>query len=151
MTNATQSERVKLQKVIDEAADELEAAVSRLATRCDEVFDIKSGKTQMSNLERIGLTSRRFGDVLAFVKRQTGKEAGKKEKSLRWSKKLEGGKCLGEHVLELLEQVRQKADDRCRAQGLEALRNEARLGLAGVCLRDVHSAYLYRKALAEGG
>ncbi len=126
-----QQTRIVFERAVALMADELEARVDALAKACEGLE-----KTQMSNLERVGLTSRRFGDVVAFVKRQTGKDKG-------WAQRADA-KPLGQIMVEFLEELRSRADKACdEDQRLD--RNELRMRLAGVCLRNMHSAYLYRR------
>ena len=141
-----ESKLLVLQEVVDQAAESFESRIEKLAKRCTNVFDLGDGKTQMSNLERAGLVSRRFGDIVAFVKRQTGKE---NDKNRRWSKRSNGGKCLGEELLDLLGDIRSVADGECAQRQIAELRNDARVRTAGATLRNLHSAYLYEAAMRE--
>lgn len=136
--------RQRFESVLAGTADQLEAQVDELARLAAEVFKKDTaGKTQMSNLERIGLTSRRLGDVVAYVMRQTGRDK-------RWSGPLQGKACLGQRLVEFLERLKATADGACEKAGLGEHRNELRLRLAGLCLRNLNSAFLYRNALERG-
>jgi hypothetical protein len=143
------NETIKRRAVLDavsHAAEKFEDDIVRLGKRCLSVFGAK-GKTQMSNLERAGLTSRRFGNVVGFVKRQTGKD----DKGQNWSKKQGGQPRLGEELVGLLERIKQAADSLCIEPPLNEARNEVRLRLASACLRNLHSAYLFDLTLSEKG
>jgi hypothetical protein len=148
MKGENQEVRIALREVVDRVADRLEADVNTMASMFCEAFSAKGthdGKTQMSNLERIGLTSKRFGDVVAYVKRQTGKEGKKK----RWSKRLKNGKVFGQLMVDFLNKSKKEVDQACEEQSLESHRAQARMLLAGVCLRNMASAYLYKTKISE--
>lgn len=142
-------EKRELQNLVDEVAERLETEIENLARQAKKAFSEGSGregKTQMSHLERTGLTARRFGDVVAFVKRQTGKEAGKKGNK-RWSKPVaqvgDEKKSFGELMVDFLQRSKDMVDRRLEGTAVEDHKDKGRRMLMGICLRNLASAYLY--------
>ena len=162
MTTMDGKTRIQFEKTLDELANGLDKEVDSIARDCAQVFNAPrpgardedkdkdrqaDGRAQMNNLERAGFTSRRFGDVVAFVKRQTGKDK-------RWQMQANGA-MLGVRVVELLEKVKKAADEKTPdaaeskdgapavSATLSPYRNELRLRLAALCLRNLNSGYLF--------
>ena len=144
--NTTIQETIRVS--IIETVDSFNDSITDLAKICVEVFGEK-GKNQMSNLERQGLTARYFGDIVSYVKRQTGKDSNREN----WAKYLGtstiSGVCLGEGLVSFLEDIRNKADSKADEEKLvdKVDKNELRLKLAGICLRNLSSEFLYRKMM----
>jgi hypothetical protein len=136
----------ELEHAITAVAERLEQQVDRLACVFAGVFSSNEAKSQVSNLERTGLTALRLGDVITYVKRQTGKDS----KGRNWSQPVEGS-CIGVRLVAFLEDLRSQADQECEKRKITPLRNEARLRLAGICLRNLNSSYLYHSVVGEGG
>lgn len=155
MTRPEIADRRQLEELVYVLASDFEEDIERLARACAIAFggtsavrregDTRAGRTQMSNLERAALTARYFGDVIAFVKRQTGKA----RRGEQWQARAESGKLLGVEIVELLERVQARADKAVEGAAVELHLNELRILLARLCLRNLNSAYLYEVARQE--
>ncbi|MCK6512094.1 hypothetical protein L6R29_19345 [Myxococcota bacterium] len=139
-------------------SEDLLKELRRLARHMAKAFGSGKSKTQVSHLEVLGFSTRRFHDITAYIQRQTGKEKSKQEGWLT----LDDGKkqTLGEATLGFLESLRQKADKAWgehqkqfsqeigEAEGEQ--KNTLRLKIASVALRHLHSAYLYETIDKKG-
>jgi hypothetical protein len=100
------------------------------------------GKSQLNNLERIGLSAPRFGDVVAFVKRQTGRQG-------EWRNTADGGKALGPELVKWLGELHGAVDETCGDPALAPHRQRLGLRVVGTSLRNLNSAFLYERVVAH--
>jgi cytochrome c-type biogenesis protein CcmH/NrfF len=132
--------RFAFEQAIDDLAEEQTKKLRELAQDCQDAFGEKS-KSQVSHLERLGLSSRRYGDLIAYAMRQTGK------KTTGWLTPC-GRLLFGQKLVHFLEELKEKIDARWEKEefgqklGAEK-KNELRLKVAQICLRNLNSAYLY--------
>ena len=158
-----QQEEFDLKREVDCIAEELTQEVFDLATDCVRSFGGRS-KTQITNLERIGLSVRRYGELIAYVMRQTGKE----RKAGQGWRTLCGDVLFGQKMIAFLEKLQQKTDqcyNRYKKEGEKKKtaeeekpspkriqahhQNELRIQVAHICLRNLNSAYQYKLVQSE--
>ena len=135
----------KFQKALNAAADSLEKSVENLADICVKIFPVGK-KTQVANIEQIALAAQRLGDIDAFFMRQTGKD----QKKENWARRVDEGECFGSKLLSLTKKVKESADAASSKAEMSEYKNEMRLKLAAVCLRNMHSCYLYKLNMRKG-
>lgn len=133
--------RERIGREIEDCSQDLE----KLAEIYNEAFSSESGhsKTQLNNLERVASGAGRFGDVVEWVKRQTGKEKPKKEKRRRWARKTDRG-LFGVELVKLLEKLKDVAskiagEEDAPEDSLDTIRRD----LAAKAMRDLNSRAMY--------
>lgn len=140
----TQKIDAKVNELVERFADDVDS-LAKVAARVfpsphgDRGND--KGKTQMNNLERVGLSAARFGDVVAFVKRQTGRMDD-------WNRQAAGGASLGERTVALLLRLHEEVLVASKDATLAPHRQTLAMRVVGVTLRNLNSAFLYERVTA---
>lgn len=118
-----------------------EARVDALGVVAARLYPVQDGgsddgKTQMNNLERVGLSAARFGDVVTFVKRQTGRMK-------QWSGG--GANSFGVQLVTWLGELHGEVLQRCEDPLLAPHRQAIALRVVGTSMRNLNSAFLYAR------
>uniref|UniRef100_A0A7C4ML03 Uncharacterized protein n=1 Tax=Desulfatirhabdium butyrativorans TaxID=340467 RepID=A0A7C4ML03_9BACT len=107
-----------------------------MSQRAGELLaEIRMEKTQVRSLENIVVSTRRFSEILNFIKNQAGKE----KKDNKWGK-------AADLLLEQLDQIEQKAKSLAEGEPAKAL--EIKMHASQGWIRQVVAHYLYEKKRA---
>lgn len=145
MNTMNENAAKQFRKALNNAATQFEDRIEDLARLC---LDANASKTQISQLEQMGLNAQTLGDITAFVKRQAGKDALRRKEKQSWMRDVQG-RAMGPELVAFFDEIKTAADQACEQLNMPEARNDFRVKLAAICLRNLNSSHLYQSALNQ--